>query len=178
MSDKSKNLILNYYKSKLNNKVQENSLFNNIYHKYSNLNYTRRENSNDKNRIISNKTKTTKNSPNYSLVLNSKEFSIEKNKNKYKNDMISNKGVIKDLFIKKINNIDRNDKENISQRQNITKNIFNMYNRIRNESSLISNRLIKNRKTANLISNINLNNLMQILIINYIFLIKIYICLN
>ena len=158
MSDKSKNLILNYYKSKLNNKVQENSLFNNIYHKYSNLNYTRRENSNDKNRIISNKTKTTKNSPNYSLVLNSKEFSIEKNKNKYKNDMISNKGVIKDLFIKKINNIDRNDKENISQRQNITKNIFNMYNRIRNESSLISNRLIKNRKTANLISNINLNN--------------------
>ena len=158
MSDRSKNLILNYYKSKINSKIPENSLLNNIYHKYSNLNYSRRENSKDKHRVNSNKTKTSKNSPNYSLILNSKDFSIDKNKIKCKNDIIKNKEVIKDIFIKKINNIDKTDKENISQRRNVTKNIFNMYNRIRNESSLISNRLIKNRKTANLISNINLNN--------------------
>ena len=159
MSDKSKNLILNYYKSKINSKIPENSLLNNIYHKYSNLNYSRRENSKDKNKVNLTKTKTGKNSPNYSLILNSKDFPIDKNKIKCKNDIIKNKEVIKDIFIKKINNIDKNDKENnISQRPNVTKNIFNMYNRIRNESSLISNRLIKNRKTANLISNINLNN--------------------
>ena len=158
MSDRSKNLILNYYKSKINSKIPENNLLNNIYHKYSNLNISRRENSKDKTRVNSKKTKTSKNSPNYSLILNSKDFSIDKNKIKCKNDIIKNKEVIKDMFIKKINNIDKTDKENISQRPNVTKNIFNMYNRIRNESGLISNRLIKNRKTANLMSNINLNN--------------------
>ena len=158
MSDRSKNLILNYYKSKINSKIPENNLLNNIYHKYSNLNISRRENSKDKTRVNSKKTKTSKNSPNYSLILNTKDFSIDKNKIKCKNDIIKNKEVIKDMFIKKINNIDKTDKENISQRPNVTKNIFNMYNRIRNESGLISNRLIKNRKTANLISNINLNN--------------------
>ena len=31
MNDKSKNLLLNYYKSKINNKAHENSIFNNIY---------------------------------------------------------------------------------------------------------------------------------------------------
>ena len=158
MSDRSKNLILNYYKSKINSKIPENNLLNNIYHKYSNLNISRRENSKDKTRVNSKKTKTSKNSPNYSLILNTKDFSIDKNKIKCKNDIIKNKEVIKDMFIKKINNIDKTDKENISQRPNVTKNIFNMYNRIRNESGLISNRLIKNRKTANLMSNINLNN--------------------
>ena len=34
-----------------------------------------------------------------------------------------------------------------------------MYNSIRNGSGLINNRLVKNRKTANLISNLNINNL-------------------
>ena len=172
MSNKSKNLILNYYKSKINSKIPENSLLNNIYHKYSNLNYSRRENSKDKNKFNLTKTKTGKNSPNYSLILNSKDFSIDKNKIKCKNDIIKNKDVIKDIFIKKINNIDKNDKENISRRPNVTKNIFNMYNRIRNESSLISNRLIKNRKTANLISNINLNTI--IIFLNFIYYFHIY----
>ena len=158
MSDRSKNLILNYYKSKINSKIPESSLLNNIYHKYSNLNYSRRESSKDKTRVNSKKTKTSKNSPNYSLILNSKDISIDKNKIKGKNDIIKDKETIKDMFIKKINNIDKADKDNISQRPNVTKNIFNIYNRIRNESGLISNRLIKNRKTANLISNINLNN--------------------
>ena len=159
MNDKSKNILLNYYKSKINSKAHENSIFNNIYYKYSNLNVSRKESSKDKNRFNSKKTKTTKNSPNSSLILNSKDISFEKNKIKYKNDMIKNKEIIKDIFIKKINVIDKTDKGNTSQRQNISKNIFNMYNSIRNDSALFSNRLIKNRKTTNLISNININNL-------------------
>ena len=159
MSNKSKNLLLNYYKSKISNKVHENSIFNNIYSKYSNLNSSRKESSKDKNRFNSKKNKTTKNSPNSSLILNSKEFSFEKNKIKFKNDLLKNKEGFKDNFIKKINAIDKNDKGNISHKQNISKNIFNMYNSIRNGSALISNRLVKNRKTTNLISNINLNNI-------------------
>ena len=159
MSNKSKNLLLNYYKSKISNKVHENSIFNNIYSKYSNLNSSRKESSKDKNRFNSKKNKTTKNSPNSSLILNSKEFSFEKNKIKFKNDLLKNKEGFKDNFIKKINAIDKNEKGNISHKQNISKNIFNMYNSIRNGSALISNRLVKNRKTTNLISNINLNNI-------------------
>ena len=156
MSNKSKNLLLDYYKSKISNKANENNLLNNIYYKYSNLNSTRKDSSKDKNRFIPKKTKTTKNSPN--STLNLKDFSIEKNNIKYKNEIIKNKEAIKDLFIKKINIIDKNDKGNMSQRQNVSNNIFNMYNRIRNDSALISNRLIKNRKTANIMSTININN--------------------
>ena len=159
MNDKSKNLLLNYYKSKINNKAHENSIFNNIYYKYSNLNASRKESSKDKNRFNSKKTKTTKNSPNSSLILNSKDISFAKNKIKYNNDMIKNKELIKDIFIKKINLNDKTDKGNTSQRQNISKNIFNAYNSIRNDSALFNTRLIKNRKTTNLISNININNL-------------------
>ena len=157
-NNKSKYLLLNYYKSKINNKASESNIFNSIYHKYSNLNSSRKESSKDKSRFIPKKIKTTKNSPNSTLNLNMKDFSIEKNKSKYKNDIIKSKDIIKDSFIKKINVIDKNDKGNMSQRPNVSKNIFNIYNSIRNDSSLISNRLIKNRKTANIISNINLNN--------------------
>ena len=157
-NNKSKYLLLNYYKSKINNKASESNIFNSIYQKYSNLNSSRKDSSKDKSRFIPKKIKTTKNSPNSTLNLNMKDFSIEKNKSKYKNDIIKSKDIIKDSFIKKINVIDKNDKGNMSQRPNVSKNIFNIYNSIRNDSSLISNRLIKNRKTANIISNINLNN--------------------
>ena len=157
-NNKSKYLLLNYYKSKINNKASKSNIFNSIYHKYSNLNSSRKDSSKDKSRFIPKKIKTTKNSPNSTLNLNMKDFSIEKNKSKYKNDIIKSKDIIKDSFIKKINVIDKNDKGNMSQRPNVSKNIFNIYNSIRNDSSLISNRLIKNRKTANIISNINLNN--------------------
>ena len=60
MSNKSKNLLLNYYKSKISNKVHENSIFNNIYSKYSNLNSSRKESSKDKNRFNSKKIKLQK----------------------------------------------------------------------------------------------------------------------
>ena len=155
MNNKSKNLLLDYYKSKIN-KANESHLFNNIYYKYSNLNSSRKESSKDKNRFNSKKTKTTKNSPN--STLNLKDFSMEKNKIKYKNDVMKNKESIRDIFIKRINVIDKNDQGNISQRQNVSKNIFNMYNNNRNDSALISNRLIKNRKTSNIMSSININN--------------------
>ena len=157
-NNKSKYLLLNYYKSKINSKASENNIFNSIYYKYSNLNSSRKDSSKDKSRFIPKKIKTTKNSPNSTLNLNMKDFSIEKSKSKYKNDIIKSKDIINDIFVKKINLIDKNDKGNMSQRPNVSKNIFHIYNSIRNDSSLISNRLIKNRKTANILSNINLNN--------------------
>ena len=112
-NNKSKYLLLNYYKSKINSKATENNIFNSIYYKYSNLNSSRKDSSKDKSRFIPKKIKTTKNSPNSTLNLNMKDFSIEKNKSKYKNDIIKRKDIIKDNFIKKINVIDKNDKGTI-----------------------------------------------------------------
>ena len=159
MNDKSKSILLNYYKSKLNNKASENSIFNNIYPKYSNLNSSRKESSKEKSRFVAKKIKIAKNSPYSSLNISVRDFSIEKNKFKYKNDIFKSKDAFNDVFIKKINPNDKIDKGNISQRPNVSKNIFKMYNSNKNDSSLISNRLVKNRKTANIISNVNnLNN--------------------
>ena len=159
MNDKSKSILLNYYKSKLNNKASENSIFNNIYPKYSNLNSSRKESSKEKSRFVAKKIKIAKNSPYSSLNISVRDFSIEKNKFKYKNDIFKSKDAFNDVFIKKINANDKIDKGNISQRPNVSKNIFKMYNSNKNDSSLISNRLVKNRKTANIISNVNnLNN--------------------
>jgi len=160
MNDKSKSILLNYYKSKINNKPSENNIFNNIYSKYSNLNSSRKDSSKEKSRFVAKKLKITKNSPYSSLNTSVKDFSIEKNKLKYKNDIFKSKDSFNDVFIKKMNANDKIEKGNISQRPNESKNIFKMYNsNNRNESALISNRLVKNRKSANLISNVNnLNN--------------------
>ena len=155
MNDKSKSILLNYYKSKLNNKASENSIFNNIYPKYSNLNSSRKESSKEKSRFVAKKIKIAKNSPYSSLNISVRDFSIEKNKFKYKNDIFKSKDAFNDVFNKKINANDKIDKGNISQRPNVSKNIFKMYNSNKNDSSLISNRLVKNRKTANIISNVN-----------------------
>ena len=161
MSNMSKNVLLNYYKSKINKKYNENSFYNQLLQKYPGLNSSRKESSKEKNRFNSKKNKTTKNSPNSSLIINIKDFSIEKNKGVFKDKDSFNKSkeIFKDSFVKKINLLEKGDKGNISKRQNVSKNIFNMYNSIRNGSGLINNRLVKNRKTANLISNLNINNL-------------------
>ena len=76
MNDKSKSILLNYYKSKINNKPSENNIFNNIYSKYSNLNSSRKDSSKEKSRFVAKKLKITKNSPYSYINTNIKYFYI------------------------------------------------------------------------------------------------------
>ena len=55
MSNMSKNVLLNYYKSKINKKYNENSFYNQLLQKYPGLTSSRKESSKEKNRFNSKK---------------------------------------------------------------------------------------------------------------------------
>ena len=179
ISNKTKNPLLNFYKAKLKKKELINKSNNFIFGNNSNqkiLKTFKREISNDKNKIGQMKYKTSKNSPNSSLInytnrggqIESKEFSKKdiivnrlnnnnningsKNKNKIKNELFE------ELFKKKMKKIYKKNNATggqISHRQKSTKNIFN---NLRNDSSLNSSRLTTIKRTIYGNSNIYCNN--------------------
>ena len=175
MANKTKSPLLNFYKAKLKKKELINKS-NNIFGNQSNqkiLKTFKREISNDKNKLGQMKYKTSKNSPNSSLVKynnrggqieniskkdiiinkisnnNNNFISVSKSKNKIKNDLFE------EFFKKKLKKLNKNTNGQISQRQKSTKNIFN---NLRNDSSLNSSRLSKIKKTIYGNSNIYFNN--------------------
>ena len=178
IANKTKSPLINFYKAKLKKKELINKS-NNIFGNQSNqkiLKTFKREISNDKNKLGQMKYKTSKNSPNSSLVkysnrggqmdsnnISKKDIIINKisnnnnyisvsknkNKNKIKNDLFE------EFFRKKLIKINKNNNGQISQRQKSTKNIFN---NLRNDSSLNSSRLTKIKKTIYGNSNIYFNN--------------------
>ena len=175
ISNKSKNPLLNFYKSKLKKKEiinkSNNINFNNITNQ-KNLKTFRKEISKDKHKTGSIKYKTSKNSPNSSLIrfsnrigqLDSKESvkkkdiklnkvsnnHVHESKNKIKYDLFE------EFFMKKLRKISKkNTNGQISQRLKSTKNIFGNY---KNDSTLNSSILTKNKKKLYGNSNIYLNN--------------------
>ena len=182
---KMKNPLINFNKvkfrkkelfNKSNNLISHNMIFNNPSNQKV-LKTFKKEISNDKNKLSQMKYKTSKNSPNSSLnysnrgrKISSREFSkkdiiinktsstkfisCSKNKNKVKNDLFEEyiKKKMKRLY-KKSSNIGAEGQ--ISQRQKSIKNIFNS---IRNDSSLNSSRLSKIKKTIYGNSNVYFNN--------------------
>ena len=174
-----KNPLLNFYKAKLKKKELTNKTNNLIFGHSSNqkiLKTFKKEILNDKNKIGQMKYKTSKNSPNSSLInysnrnskIDSRDFSkkdiiVNKiNKNNYINVSKTKNKIKKDLFeefvlkrMKKMNKKKTCTSGQISQRQKSIKNIFN---NLRNDSSLNSNRLTKIKKTIYGNSNIYFNN--------------------
>ena len=184
ISNKSKNPLLNFYKSKLKKKEIINKSNNINFNKVSNqknLKTFRKEISKDKHKNGSIKYKTSKNSPNSSLIrfsnrigqLDSKE-SVKKKDikiNKVSNNHISgskNKlkyDLFEEFFMKKLRKISKkNTNGQISQRLKSTKNIFSNY---KNESTLNSSILTKNKKKLFGNSNIYFNNSKIISKINF-----------
>ena len=177
LANKTKNPLLNFYKAKLKKKELINKSNNILFGNQSNqkiLKTFKREISSDKNKLGQMKYKTSKNSPNSSLIKytnrggqidsnniskkdiiinkisnNNNYISVSKNKNKLKND------IFEEFFKKKLKKIYKNTNGQISQRQKSTKNIFN---NMRNDSSLNSSRLTKIKKTIYGNSNLYFNN--------------------
>ena len=169
ISKKTKSPLLKFYKSKLLKKDLINKSNNMIFNKddlnRQNLKTFRKEISKNKNKTNSLNFKTSKNSPNSSIIrysnkegqIESKDFSNE-NKNIIKKDIIINKmnnrkisetknkirnDLFEEFFIRKIKKIyKKNSNGQISQRQNSTKNIFN---NIKNNVSINTSRLTKNK---------------------------------
>ena len=174
ITNKSKNPLLNFYKAKLKKKDIINKSNNIIFNNGSNQKNlkTFRKESKDKNKAGSIKYKTSKNSPNSSLIrfsnrigqIDSKE-SVKKKEMKYNkvsNSHISgSKNKIKydlfeEFFMKKLKKIyKKNTNGQISQRQKSTKNIFSNF---KNDSTLNSSNLTKNKKTMYGNSNIYISN--------------------
>ena len=173
IANKTKNPLMNFYKAKLKKKELINKS-NNIFGNQSNqkiLKTFRREISNDKNKLGQMKYKTSKNSPNSSLVKysirggkndsnniskrdiiinkisnNNKYVSVSKNKKKIRNVLFE------EFFRKKFRKISKNISGQITHRQKSTKNIFN---NLRNDSSLNISRLTKIKKIIHGNSNNN-----------------------
>jgi hypothetical protein len=170
-SNKTKNPLMNFYKAKLKKKELINKS-NNIFGNQSNqkiLKTFKREISNDKNKLGQMKYKTSKNSPNSSLAkysnrggkndsnnISKKDIIINKisNNNKYisKNKKKIRNVLFEEFFRKKFRKISKNISGQITQRQKSTKNIFN---NLRNDSSLNISRLTKIKKTMHDNSNNN-----------------------
>jgi len=173
ISKKTKNPLLNFYKAKLKKKDIINKSNNIIFNNGSNQKNlkTFRKESKDKNKAGSIKYKTSKNSPNSSLIrfsnrigqIDSKESKKKEMKyNKVSNNHVSgSKNKIKydlfeEFFMKKLKKIyKKNANGQISQRQKSTKNIFSNF---KNDSTLNSSKLTKNKKTIYGNSYIYINN--------------------
>ena len=173
ISKKTKNPLLNFYKAKLKKKDIINKSNNIIFNNGSNQKNlkTFRKESKDKNKAGSIKYKTSKNSPNSSLIrfsnrigqIDSKESKKKEMKyNKVSNNHVSgSKNKIKydlfeEFFMKKLKKIyKKNTNGQISQRQKSTKNIFSNF---KNDSTLNSSKLTKNKKTIYGNSYIYINN--------------------
>jgi hypothetical protein len=173
ITNKSKNPLLNFYKAKLKKKdiINKSNMILNNGSNQKNLKTFRKE-SKDKNKAGSIKYKTSKNSPNSSLIrfsnrigqIDSKE-SVKKKDMKYNkvsnNHVSGSKNKIKydlfeEFFMKKLKKIyKKNTNGQISQRQKSTKNIFS---NLKNDSTLNSSKLTKNKKTIYGNSNIYINN--------------------
>ena len=173
--NKAKNPLINFYKAKLRKKELNNKSNNLIFANNSNqkiLKTFKREIINDKNKLNQMKYKTSKNSPNSSLINNSNRY----NKNDSKKDIIVNKinhnnyisgsknknkikkEIFEEFFKKKMKKMYKKNTSTggqISQRQKSIKNIFN---NLRNDSSLNSSRLTKIKRTLYGNSNIYFNN--------------------
>ena len=177
--NQAKNPLLNFYKARLKKKELTNKTNNLMFGHSSNqkiLKTFKKEILNEKNKIGQAKYKTSKNSPNSSLInysnrnskLDSRDFSkkdiiVNKiNKNNYINVSKNKNKIKKDLFeefvkkkMKKMNKKKTCTSGQISQRQKSIKNIFN---NLRNDSSLNSKRLTKTKRTIYGNSNIYFNN--------------------
>ena len=178
-ANKDKSPILSFYKTKIKKKELNNKSNNLIFENASNqkiLKTFKKEVSNRKKNLGQMKYKTSKNSPNSSLINSSNRYSKLDSRDFSKKDMIVNKtnnngnnicgsknknkikkDLFQEFFQKKIKKIDKKNTctgGQISQRQKSIKNIFN---NLRNDSSLNSSRLTKIKRTIYGNSNIYYN---------------------
>ena len=153
-----------FHKAKIKKKELNNKSNNLIFVNNSNqkiLKTFKRENINDKNKLNQMKYKTSKNSPNSSLINNSNRY----NKNDSKKDIIVNKinqnnyisgsknknkikkEIFEEFFKKKMKKMYKKNTSTGGQISQRHKSIKNIFNNLRNDSSLNSSRLTKIKRT-------------------------------
>ena len=175
ISNKTKSPLLNFYKAKLKKKELSNKSNNLIFGNTSNqkiLKTFKKEIINDKNKVNQLKYKTSKNSPNsslinysnrYSKIDSKKDITVNKiNHNNYvsgsKTKNITQKDIFEEFFKKKVKKMYKKKTGTGGQISQRHKSIKNIFNNLRNDSSLNSSRLTKIKRTIYGNSNIYFNN--------------------